>query len=129
MLLLDTVGSERFAVCEPRSKSSVPIIRRRMEDGLAAISRSRPSQNPDADPLCFHLTPLAEPRRMAALRIGYVREHFSSPLLQLAAQSDYIQLVECPSEPLPRRGLSFRSGPSDHPYTGPQAARARSCLA
>ncbi|GAA5970216.1 hypothetical protein JCM8115_000779 [Rhodotorula mucilaginosa] len=34
---------------------------------------------------------------MAALRIGYVREHFSSPLLQLAAQSDYIQLVECPS--------------------------------
>ncbi|GAA5881423.1 hypothetical protein JCM3774_004373 [Rhodotorula dairenensis] len=34
---------------------------------------------------------------MAALRIGYVREHFSSPLLQLAAKSDYIQLVECPS--------------------------------
>ncbi|POY73133.1 hypothetical protein BMF94_3826 [Rhodotorula taiwanensis] len=34
---------------------------------------------------------------MAPLRIGYVREHFSSPLLQLAAKSDYIQLVECPS--------------------------------
>ncbi|BGP58372.1 hypothetical protein JCM8202_001873 [Rhodotorula sphaerocarpa] len=34
---------------------------------------------------------------MAPLRIGYVREHFSSPLLQLAAKRDDIELVECPS--------------------------------
>ncbi|GAA6062516.1 hypothetical protein JCM10212_001566 [Sporobolomyces blumeae] len=31
------------------------------------------------------------------LRIGYVREHFSSPLLQLAAHDESIELVECPS--------------------------------
>ncbi|GAA6006709.1 hypothetical protein JCM11491_003152 [Sporobolomyces phaffii] len=31
------------------------------------------------------------------LRVGYVREHFSSPLLQLAERDDTIQLVECPS--------------------------------
>lgn len=45
---------------------------------------------------------------MAPLRIGYVREHFSSPLLQLAAKSDYIQLVECPSQypPLPLPGVT-----------------------
>ncbi|GAA5941312.1 substrate-binding domain-containing protein [Sporobolomyces koalae] len=31
------------------------------------------------------------------LRVGYVREHFSSPLLQLAAKDESIELVECPS--------------------------------
>lgn len=31
------------------------------------------------------------------LRIGYVREHFSSPLLQLAEKDQTIELVECPS--------------------------------
>ncbi|GAA5957954.1 hypothetical protein JCM3765_006214 [Sporobolomyces pararoseus] len=31
------------------------------------------------------------------LRIGYVREHFSSPLLQLAEKDQSIELVECPS--------------------------------
>ncbi|GAA5882997.1 hypothetical protein JCM16303_006783 [Sporobolomyces ruberrimus] len=31
------------------------------------------------------------------LRIGYVREHFSSPLLQLAENDENIELVECPS--------------------------------
>jgi len=32
------------------------------------------------------------------LRIGYVREHFSSPLLQLAEKDQSIELVECPSK-------------------------------
>ncbi|GAA5902387.1 substrate-binding domain-containing protein [Sporobolomyces salmoneus] len=31
------------------------------------------------------------------LRVGYVREHFSSPLLQLAEKDQSIELVECPS--------------------------------
>ncbi|GAA5870509.1 hypothetical protein JCM1840_004785 [Sporobolomyces johnsonii] len=31
------------------------------------------------------------------LRIGFVREHFCSPLLQLAAKNSSIELVECPS--------------------------------
>lgn len=30
------------------------------------------------------------------LRVGYVPEHFSSPLLQLAASDDSIELVPCP---------------------------------
>ncbi|KAM0787303.1 hypothetical protein ACM66B_007079 [Microbotryomycetes sp. NB124-2] len=33
----------------------------------------------------------------APLRIGYVPEHFSSPLLQLAAKDSSIKLVSCPS--------------------------------
>lgn len=33
----------------------------------------------------------------ARLRIGYVPEHFSSPLLQLVAQHPSIDLVSCPS--------------------------------
>ncbi|GAA5924954.1 hypothetical protein JCM1841_005378 [Sporobolomyces salmonicolor] len=36
---------------------------------------------------------MAAPR----LRIGFVREHFCSPLLQLAAKNSSIELVECPS--------------------------------
>lgn len=64
MLILDTVGSERFAVSWPRRKSSMTMSPRRIEGGAAALSRSRPSQKTDPDPPCFHSynSPLAERR-------------------------------------------------------------------
>lgn len=131
LLISDTVGASgspsvghaERAHCQC-TREALSGRRRRYEHDATTISKTRFLT------LAFvGKSPPRSTKRMAALRIGYVREHFSSPLLQLAAQSDYIQLVECPSEPLPRRGLSFRSGPSNQPYTGPQVAPARSCLA
>jgi len=49
------------------------------------------------------------------LRIGYVREHFSSPLLQLAEKDETIELVECPST----LHSCFQSFTSPIPFVSP----------
>ncbi|SCZ97945.1 BZ3500_MvSof-1268-A1-R1_Chr3-3g06475 [Microbotryum saponariae] len=49
----------------------------------------------DPGPLSTVMTSATNPT--PKLRIGYVPEHFSSPLLQLAAREPSIELVSCPS--------------------------------
>ena len=53
------------------------------------------------------LVPVSTPTTaMSVIKIGYVPEHFSSPLLILAAKDSSIELVPCPSEYLRLRRLS-----------------------